>query len=159
MKKYTHIFVSLGFSSFYLTIFNIFFKIGILYFLFLFYFFLISQLNDWLDFKFSKKHKRLFLTHSPLSPLLLFFTIFILILFSFINIILGIMVSIITHLIFIIHFFLDLLNPSGVPLLSKRKFSLNFIKYDDKKWNFIFSLSGIIWIIFSFLIFLISTFL
>ncbi|MHA1149374.1 MAG: hypothetical protein ACTSR8_14150 [Promethearchaeota archaeon] len=144
MKDITHVMISIGAGLFFLSLYNFFIPLGFLFFFFGFIFAIIGHACDWLDFKIFRDHNRNFLTHSPLSPLLICIAIVCGILFSIINIFLGIYCSFIVYLIFFLHFLLDALNPSGVPLLPKSRIRLLTIPYNSIKWNGLLMLIGII---------------
>ena len=144
MKQYTHISVGLCIGLMLLSLVNIVEQMGFLYLFFIFFFIIVAKANDWLDFFINSDHKRLFLTHSPLSPLLIIISILIGIVFGSLGMFLGISIALITHMIFFSHFALDVLNPSGVRLLPKKKICLNSIPYDNFKWNALLFLSGIL---------------
>ncbi len=153
MKNYTHVSFSLGLGLASITLVSALHGIGFLYFLFFFIFLLLGRVNDWLDFKLYAEHQRKFLTHSPFSPILIFISLLMGILFSFVGVFFGMFAAIATHLIFIGHFFLDSLNPSGVPVMPKTKVRLNTIPYDSLRWNFLFFLAGLAMTALSFLTF------
>ncbi len=138
-----------------LDFYNIFDNLGTIYFFFIFFFVFIAKINDWLDIKIYLKHERKFLTHSPLSPLLILISIIIGTFFTIYNIFFGIYIGFIIYIIFLLHFFLDLLNPSGVPLLPKTRLTLKLFSYDNLKWNLIFLFIGVTMIILAFLGFII----
>ncbi|MHA1437381.1 MAG: hypothetical protein ACTSPD_07360 [Promethearchaeota archaeon] len=145
MKEYAHTSISVGIGTLLLSLLNYFIKIGILFFFFFFFFIIISKANDWLDFKLFKKHERKFLTHSPLSPLLIGICIVSGVFFSIFNIILGIYIAFIIYIIFFTHFFLDALNPSGAPFFPrKQKIHLKAIPFNNIKWNLIIFLIGLL---------------
>jgi hypothetical protein len=138
-----------------LDLYNLFDRIGFLYFFFIFFFIFIARTNDWLDFKISAKHERKFLSHSPISPLLILICFLIGSLFSFISIFIGIYLGFIVYIIFFMHFLLDALNPSGVPLLPNSRININSIPYDDLKSNIFLLFIGLLMIFIAILGFLI----
>lgn len=153
LKEYAHVLVSLGFGMLVISVYNLFFFLGLLYALFPFYFFVIARTCDWLDHKLYREHERRFLTHSPLSPLLIMISMASGGLFSVMNLILGITVGITTYVIFFLHFLLDLLNPSGVPLTPRKHLKGLRMRYDDLTGNVGLSLIGISLLGFSLLLF------
>ncbi len=153
MKQYTHLSISIGLGSIIMLPICILHGVTFLFILFPFVFGLLGKVNDWLDFKLYSKHQRKFLTHSPFSPLLLAISILMGLTFSFIGPFFGIFVGITTHFIFLGHFFLDSLNPSGVPVMPKTKFGLKKIPYDSLRWNFLFFLAGLGMLMLSILLF------
>ena len=140
-----------------LDLYHLYNSLGFLYFFLIFFFIFISKINDWLDFKLYLKHERKFLTHSPLSPLLILMSVLFGSIFSTVNIMFGIYLGFIVYIIFLAHFFLDALNPSGVPLFPKTRISLKLFPYDDFKWNFFFLSIGILMISIAVLGFIVST--
>lgn len=143
LKEYAHNSVSIGLGLSFITIFHLFIRLDFIFVIFLiFYFAIISKLNDWMDFRLSKEHKRKFITHSPFSPLLILISFASGLVFAMINIYFGLYLILVTYSIFIGHFLLDSLNPSGVPVTPKTRFSFNKIRYDDLKWNILFFLGG-----------------
>ena len=143
MKEYAHISVSIGIGSLLLSLFYICVRINLALILSgLVWFAVIGNANDWLDFRFSKDHKRVFLTHSPFSPLLLGISILSGMIAALVQIGLGLLIATGTYLIFLGHFFLDSLNPSGVPVMPKTRFSLNITNYDNITWNLVFFVLG-----------------
>ncbi len=141
MKKYTHISFSVGIGSISLSLFSIFVEIGFIFYFLLFVFILIARIPDFVDHTLYREHKRRFLTHSPLSPLLIGISIILGLLFSFINLFLGVVVAIVIYLVFLSHCFLDALNPSGIPIL-RRRIMIKSIPYDNIKWNILFFIIG-----------------
>jgi len=143
-KEYTHISISLGIGLLLLDLFNLFIQIGLIYFFFAVLFVIIARTNDWLDFKISSKHERKFLTHSPLSPLLICICFILGAFFTLINILLGIYVGFIIYIIFLSHSFLDALNPTGVPVFPNKYVHLKVtIPYDSIKYNLFISFIGL----------------
>lgn len=156
MKQYAHVSVSMGIGLLLMTGFNLSFELGISYLLFALTFFIAGKLNDWLDFKISLQHERRFLTHSPLSPLLIAIAVLGGVPFSFIHPVLWPYISLTLYLIFLTHITMDALNPSGVPVFPGTRFRLSCIPYDDLKVNAGFFLMGMILTIVAFLLFLIT---
>lgn len=144
MKEYAHVSISIGVGALLLSLFNLVLKVGLLFFLMLFVFGLLAKVNDVLDHKLYSRHERHFLTHSPLSPLLIIIAILVGLGFGLLNVFFGIYVGIITYLIFFLHFLLDALNPSGVPVLLNGKVKLSMIPYDNKGINLLLFLIGVI---------------
>jgi len=127
MKKMTHIIFGTGMGTFYLSIFA---------------------------YKLYSQHTRHFLTHSPFSPLLIISSLGIGLLCSLVfSLLFSVQISVISYLICISHIALDSFNPSGIPILPKRRyFPRKPIKYDDKALNTIFILIGVVFMIFGVLI-------
>ena len=144
MKEYTHISMSVGVGLFLLNFYNFFVPLGVLFIFMGLLFGFMSRINDYLDFKLYSEHERKFLTHSPLSPLLFCISVITGALFAMIDIFLGIYVGIIVHILFVLHFLLDALNPSGVPLTPNKRIRLKDIPYDNLWWNIAFFLIGVL---------------
>jgi len=146
MKEYTHISISLGIGLLMLSFFNIFIRLGFFYIFLGLLIVIIAKLNDWLDFRLSPSHKRVFLTHSPLSPLLISISLLIGLGFMTLNILLGFYLIFVVHSVFTFHIILDALNPTGVPLIpGKERLRLKkTIPYDNFLWNLALFLLGVI---------------
>jgi hypothetical protein len=143
MKEYTHIFASIATAACMLALFNVFFRLSFLYYVFLLLCGILARTNDWLDFKY-KEHERKFLTHSPFSPVLIGISILIGSAMCMINVILGIYMMFVVHGVFLMHFFVDSLNPSGVPVMPKTRFKISEIPYDNLGWNILITLVSIV---------------
>ena len=111
MKEYTHIIVGLGVGLFMMSLFNMFMRIGALFYILGIFFFFFGFVNDKLDFLLSPDHNRIFLSHSPFSPILIFISFLFGFIYSQLNEIFGIFVMLAVHSIFVSHFFLDMLLP------------------------------------------------
>jgi hypothetical protein len=101
-------------------------------------------LPDILDFRTFYKIHRNFLTHSPISPLIVAF----LAAYWFLgDVIVGSVYAPAFALLLIstweLHIFMDAFNPSGVPILPTRKYSFRKFTFDDFKMNFVVSTMGI----------------
>ena len=105
----------------------------------------VGIINDILDFRILFKIHRNFLSHSPLSPvvLILFFISWflgeILMLEDF-----SVVFALLLASLFEIHIFMDSFNPSGVPLIPGKIISFKKIRYNDFKVNFVISTVGIL---------------
>lgn len=119
MKQYSHIASSVALGMGISSLFSIFYPIGPIYYLFIFFYIVIAKIPDSLNYMFGV-HKRRFLTHSLLSPLWLLMIASILFLLGSFNFFLGLYICTIFYGIIALHFFLDSLNPSGVPLFPNR---------------------------------------
>ncbi|MFX1236112.1 MAG: hypothetical protein ACFFAS_20125 [Promethearchaeota archaeon] len=144
MKQYAHVSVSLGIGSLLSACFNLIIRLGPIFVLLVLLFYLAGKTNDWLDHEMYFKHERKFLTHSPLSPLLILMAICAGAPFSLFSPLLAIFVCLTVYLIFCCHLILDSLNPSGVPILPGKKVRIATIAYDDLKTNFLFFIFGAI---------------
>lgn len=153
MKNSTHIVVSVGVGLFLLSFFSLIIPLGFLFFFFGVLFTALGHACDWLDFRIFKVHERNFWTHSPLSPLLILIAVIIGALTSFLNLLLGIYIGWIVYVIFFLHFFLDALNPSGVPLMPHSRIRFYHIPFNDFKANFTFFIAGLFLIILGLFIF------
>ncbi len=152
MKEHAHISITIGFSLLLTAIYDLFFPIGLLFYFMGFFFAFLGKLNDWLDFTLYKEHRRHFLSHSPLSPLLILISILIGAFFSIVRNYFGIFIGLISYLIFILHFLMDSLNYSGVPILPGKKIRIATIKYDNFRFNILFLILGISMIFLSLII-------
>jgi len=144
VKKNAHVSTSLGFGLLSTSILNLFVSLNVLYFILIIVFYIVGTLNDWLDFKISIRHERRFLTHSPLSPLLILIAMLMGLIFAIFDTAIGMFVGFMTYLLFLLHVILDSLNPSGVPLFPYTRYRIANIPYDDSLLNSLLTWSGII---------------
>ncbi len=135
MKQYAHISFSLGLGSLLTATFNLVETLGFLFFFIIMVTYLAGKINDWLDHEMYLKHERKFLTHSPLSPLLILLALSTGAPFSLLSPFLGIYVFFLIYVIFLSHIFLDAMNSSGVPILPNKKIRIAQIPYDDLTAN------------------------
>lgn len=156
MKRNAHTFMGLGLGCLFLSILNIFVSISLLFFIMIPVFFEAGLLNDILDYKVFAKHKRYFLTHSPISPLIFFMAIVFGIPGVFFGPAIFFFLIVICLSIFETHILMDALNPSGVPFPIKKK-SIRKIPYDSAKWNSFFICTGFLLTISGFLFFIINS--
>lgn len=89
---------------------------------------------DLIDFKLLKGNHRNFLTHSPLSPLFFIMIIFLPLFFFSIQFQHGVLIGILLANSFQLHIFLDMLNPTGVPLIPN-----HFVRFSKIQYNNILS--------------------
>ncbi|MHA1822098.1 MAG: metal-dependent hydrolase [Promethearchaeota archaeon] len=151
MKKFTHQFVSLGVSF---LLFNLLGIPSVPMIIGTFLSIWVGILPDLLDFKLFEGLHRNFLTHSPFSPIIipLFFIFYIIaelllpstLLYPYVLIMLS---------IWDLHLLLDIINPTGIPIIPGKNISITNIRYDNLKYNLLFSLIGIGLFFISFLIF------
>ncbi len=141
MKKTTHQIFSVG----YFFLFSIYIKMppmGIILGT------LLSPLAgifpDLFDYKIKIADHRNFITHSPISPLVLIFFLAVWIIGDLIllpeN---SLIFAFLLTSTYEFHIFLDSFNPTGVPIFPTRFYSLKRIPFDDFRLNAIFSLIGL----------------
>ena len=102
-------------------------------------------INDLLDYRVLFKIHRNFLSHSPISPVVLI----IFFIFWFLAEILSlgsysVLFALLQTSLFEIHIFMDAFNPSGIPIIPGKVVSFKKVRYDDFKANLVISAIGIL---------------
>lgn len=104
----------------------------------------IGILPDIIDFKLLRGNHRNFLTHSPISPLFFIILLFLPIFLVSIQFQHGIILGVLLAVSFQLHLILDMLNPTGVPLLPNYYIKFAKIHYDNVLTNIVLDGIGVV---------------
>ncbi|MHA1729791.1 MAG: metal-dependent hydrolase [Promethearchaeota archaeon] len=109
----------------------------------------VGIINDLLDFRVLFGIHRNFLTHSPISPVVIILFMLAWILGDLLQLQeYTVLFAVLLSGLFELHILLDAFNPSGIPIFPGKTVRIKRIPFDDVKANLLISMAGVVIFIF-----------